>query len=210
VDTDQEGRAQHWDRTYQTKTTDEVSWFQREPTMSLRLLTAAGLGSGTSLIDVGGGASTLVDAALRLGVTDVTVLDIAQAAMTASRSRLGDLAHEVTWLAEDVLTWVPARRYDLWHDRAVFHFLTEPADHDRYREVLRAGLAAGGSVVIGTFAEDGPQSCSGLPVARYSPAALAEQFPGFDVVDVQREEHHTPWDAVQPFTWLLLREGSRS
>jgi hypothetical protein len=210
VETDEDGRAQHWARTYQTKRTEDVSWFQREPTMSLRLLTAAGLGSGMSLIDVGGGASTLVDAALRLGETDVTVLDIAQAAMAASRSRLGDLADRVTWLAEDVLTWVPARRYDLWHDRAVFHFLTDPTDRDRYREVLRAGLAAGGSVVIGTFAEDGPESCSGLPVARYSPAALAEQFPEFDVIDVKREEHHTPWDAVQPFTWLLLRAGSRS
>jgi hypothetical protein len=140
----------------------------------------------------------------------VAVLDIAEAAMAASRSRLGELADRVTWLAADVLTWVPARRYDLWHDRAVFHFLTEPGDRDRYRQVVRAGLAAGGSVVIGTFAEDGPQSCSGLPVARYSPAALAEQFPGFDVVEVEREEHHTPWDAVQPFTWLLLRAGSRS
>jgi hypothetical protein len=210
VETDQDGRAQHWARTYQTKATEDVSWFQREPMTSLRLLTAAGLGAGTSLIDIGGGAATLVDAALRLGVTDVTVLDIAEPALAASRSRLGQTADRVTWLAQDVLAWAPARRYDLWHDRAVFHFLTEPADRDRYREVLRAGLAAGGSAVIGTFAEDGPQSCSGLPVARYSPATLAEQFPGFDVVDVEREEHHTPWDAVQPFTWLLLREGSRS
>jgi hypothetical protein len=200
-------RARHWAATYESKGVEDVSWFQREPAVSLRLLAEAGLGSSTSVVDVGGGASVLADRVLDLGVTDVTVLDIADAAMDRSRSRLGARAGQVTWLAEDVLTWAPTRRYDVWHDRAVFHFLTDTADRDRYRQALRAALVDGGHLVVGTFAEDGPRSCSGLTVANYSPTALAGEFAGFEVIDAVREEHHTPWGAVQPFTWLLLRRG---
>jgi hypothetical protein len=206
--TDSDERARHWAGTYGSRASDDVSWFQREPTVSLRLLGEAGLGPDRSVIDVGGGASVLVDRMLDLGVCDVTVLDVADTALAVSRSRLGPRAAGVTWLAQDLLTWRPTRRYDMWHDRAVFHFLAEPADRDRYREVLRAGLAEGGWVVVGTFAEDGPTSCSGLPVVRYAPRELAEQFPGFELLDSTREEHHTPWDSVQPFTWLLLRSPS--
>jgi hypothetical protein len=199
-----DGRAQHWAGTYDSKGVEEVSWFQRDPAVSLRLLSEAGLGPGRSLVDVGGGASVLVDRVLDLGVTDVTVLDIADAALAASRSRLGRRAAGVTWLARDVLNWEPERRHDLWHDRAVFHFLTEAADRDRYREVLDRGLADGGSLVLGTFAEDGPRFCSGLPVDTYDAASLAGQFPGFEVRQAIRDEHHTPWGAVQPFTWVQL------
>ncbi|MEV0273660.1 class I SAM-dependent methyltransferase [Hamadaea sp. NPDC050747] len=197
--------AQHWRRTYDTKGVDEVSWYQTDPAVSLRLLTAAGLSPASRVLDVGGGASVLADRLLDAGIGDVTVLDIADSALSAARTRLGERAGAVTWLVRDVLAWNPEPRYDLWHDRAVFHFLTDPADRDRYRRVLAAGLAPGGHVVIGTFAADGPQSCSGLPVARYDADQLAAQFPGFEPIESAREEHHTPWDSVQPFTWLVLR-----
>ena len=199
------GAGQHWKHTYDSKGVNEVSWYQTEPAESLRLLTAAGLHHNSSVIDIGGGASVLVDRLLDLGVGDVTVLDIAEAAIAASRGRLGQRATTVNWLVQDLLTWTSTRRYDLWHDRAVFHFLTDPAERDRYRQVLDTNLADAGHVVIGTFAEDGPQSCSGLPVARYSPEALAAQFPDLQILDVRREEHRTPWASVQPFTWLLMR-----
>lgn len=146
-------------------------------------------------------------ALLDRGLRDLTVLDIAETALTAARTRLGDRANAVAWITTDLLSWEPARRYDIWHDRAVFHFLTDPADRDRYRRTLADGLADGGHVVVGTFAEDGPQSCSGLRVARYSPEQLAEQVPEFDVVEAAREQHQTPWASVQPFTWLLLRHA---
>ena len=200
------GRAEHWAATYESKAVDEVSWFQRDPAVSLRLLAAAGLGPGRSVVDVGGGASVLVERVLDLGSTDVAVLDIAHAPLAESRSRLGARAEQVTWLVQDdVLTWLPPRRYHVWHDRAVFHFLTDASDRDRYRRALRDGLARRGHAVIGTFAEDGPSSCSGLPVAKYNPSTLAEEFPAFDVVQAVREEHRTPWGSVQPFTWLLLQ-----
>jgi SAM-dependent methyltransferase len=194
-----------WQFTYQHKDPRELSWFQREPVMSLALLEAARLQPGSAVVDVGGGASTLADHLLTRGVTDVTVLDIAEAALQASLARLGDGARTVTWLAQDLLSWTPTRRYDLWHDRAVYHFLTDPADRDEYQAVLDAALSPGGHVVIGTFAEDGPQSCSGLPVARYGPRTLAQQFHGYAVITADREEHHTPTGSIQPFTWLLLR-----
>ncbi|WP_027344943.1 class I SAM-dependent methyltransferase [Hamadaea tsunoensis] len=195
--------AEHWRTTYDTKG-DQVSWYQAEPAPSLRLLDVAGLAAGRSVIDIGGGASVLADRLLDRGVTDVTVLDIAGSALAAGRTRLGD---RVTWLVQDLLTWRPERRYDFWHDRAVFHFLTEHRERDRYRRALVDGLAPDGRVVIGTFAADGPQTCSGLPTARYAPAELAAEFPGFEIVAVEREEHRTPWDSVQPFSWVVLRRG---
>jgi SAM-dependent methyltransferase len=196
--------AAHWQSAYGRAGAQAVSWYQREPAMSLRLLTAAGLGQGRSVLDVGGGTSTLVDHLLDRGVTDVTVLDIAAAALAESRDRLGERAHAVQWLTQDLLAWNPHRTYDLWHDRAVFHFLIEPADRDRYRRILDAALATQGQVVIGAFAADGPEFCSGLPVARYSSAELAGQFPQLHLAQVEREEHHTPSGGMQPFTWLRL------
>jgi trans-aconitate methyltransferase len=194
----------HWQDTYDRVGAESVSWYQREPLMSLRLLEAAGLAPDRSVIDVGGGASVLVDRLLAVGVLDVTVLDIASHALDIARDRLGDAAAGVTWITGDLLTWTPPRQYDMWHDRAVFHFLTSPVDRDRYRDLLDAGLAPGGSLVIGTFADDGPERCSGLPVARYSTAELAAEFPGFTVERTEREEHTTPGGGVQPFSWLVL------
>jgi hypothetical protein len=136
----------------------------------------------------------------------LTVLDFAAEALAVSRDRLGIDGDRVDWIVADLLTWQPARRYQLWHDRAVFHFLTDPADRDRYRQVLHRALAPGGHVVIGTFADDGPTQCSGLPTARYSFDELAAQFPGLDVVNTVMDEHHTPAGGVQPLNWMLFAE----
>jgi hypothetical protein len=151
-----------------------------------------------------GRAVTEVSQLPEAGFRDVTALDVAEEVLTASRQRLG-AADRVDWVVTDLLTWRPQRRYRLWHDRAVFHFLPEPADRDRYRQVLHRALAPGGHVMLGAFADDGSARCSGLPTARYSPAELAAPFPDFELVEARREEHRTPWGAVQPFSWVSAR-----
>lgn len=194
----------HWDAVYEQKQADEVSWFQPDPSVSLELIISAGITPAEPLIDVGGGTSVLADRLVERGFADLTVLDLAEPALAVARERLGADDRGIHWIATDLLAWTPPRRYRLWHDRAVFHFLTDLADRERYRRVLDAALAEDGHVVVGTFAADGPEQCSGLPTARYGAEELAAQFPGLRVVEQRREEHHTPWDSVQPFTWLLL------
>jgi len=196
--------AQHWEAVYLDRGPDNVSWYQREPAISLRLLALAGARPGSSVVDIGGGASVLVDRLLDEGIEDACVLDISGAALDVSRRRLGSRAATVTWLARDLLTWQPERRFDIWHDRAVFHFLTDPADRTRYARVLEAALADGGRAVFGTFAGNGPEFCSGLPVERYGPEALAAEFPRLRLVHAENEQHHTPSGAVQEFTWVVL------
>jgi SAM-dependent methyltransferase len=198
-------RRQHWDEKYSSTGATSVSWYQPEPTMSLSLLHALGLGPDTSLVDVGGGASTLVDHLVAAGWRDVTVLDVSPAALRTARERLPRDA-AVTWLAEDLLSWRPERMFGVWHDRAVFHFLTEEADRDRYREALDAAVAPGGTVILAAFAEDGPTMCSGLPVRRYAhPELLAELGSGFEPVQTRREVHRTPAGGEQAFTWVVAR-----
>ncbi|MFE9694663.1 class I SAM-dependent methyltransferase [Micromonospora sp. NPDC005806] len=196
----------HWDAVYSGRAVTEVSWFEAKADASMALIGDAGLSLDDPVIDVGAGASVLVDQLLRAGYRDVTALDVAADALTASRSRLGPDARRVDWIVADLLSWRPARRYRLWHDRAVFHFLTDPADRDRYRQVLRQALAPGGYAVVGTFAADGPTQCSGLSTARYGAEDLAGEFPGYTVVRTARAEHHTPAGGVQPFTWVLLAD----
>lgn len=200
-----EQRVRHWDAVYEERGTDGVSWFQREPQVSLELVASLAVPCETAVVDVGGGASTFVDRLLARGFVDVTVLDVSAAALEASRRRLGRGAR-VTWLREDVLTWRPPRRYGLWHDRAAFHFLVDAADRAAYLAVLRSALAPGGQVVLGTFAADGPDRCSGLPVARYSPGGLAGVLgDDLEVVETRREVHVTPAGARQAFTWVAAR-----
>jgi len=196
--------ARHWSDVYASRPADTVSWFQSEPSVSLELLDELGVNPRNSVVDVGGGASVLVDRLVARGFTDVTVLDIAEPALAVARARLGGDA-PVTWVAADVRTWVPARRYDLWHDRAVFHFLSG-VDVTTYRDTLERAVAPGGAVVLATFAPDGPAYCSGLPVTRYDDDALATVLgAGFDVVARRREVHVTPSGVEQPFTWLGAR-----
>ena len=181
-----------------------MSWYQSEPDLSLNLIERLGVGPESSIIDVGGGASVLVDRLLAKGFTDLTVLDISQTALHAARERVGTGA-PVTWLAEDLLTWQPTRTYDLWHDRAVFHFLYGQGVED-YRNVLSCALSPGAAVIMATFAPDGPERCSGLAVTRYSAKALEEMLgTGFDLVVELRDIHTTPSGTTQPFTWIAAR-----
>jgi trans-aconitate methyltransferase len=197
--------AAHWDAAY-AQGDDNRSWFEKQPGMSLRMLDAAGVVPADAVIDVGGGASALTGALLARGFRDLTVLDISAAGMRYARDRLGERAELAHWLAADVLSWHPPRRYQAWHDRAVFHFLTTGEHRQQYWRTLDRATAPGTIAVFGCFAPDGPRHCSGLPVARYSPAELARQIgTSWQVISQDREEHFTPEGAAQPFTWLALR-----
>jgi trans-aconitate methyltransferase len=204
-----ETRAAHWQQVYATKAADAVSWFQDEPRPSLDAIDRAGLGPETAFIDVGGGASRLVDALIARGWRDLTVLDISAAALAVSKSRLGPAADMATWIAADITAWRPQRSFDLWHDRAVFHFLTEAKDRDAYLAALQAGLRRGGQLIMATFAPDGPERCSGLPVQRYDETTLGRALgEGYELAESWRERHATPWGAEQAFNWCrFVRTG---
>ena len=200
-------RREHWDRRYATSADDEVSWFQVRPEVSLELLVAAVPDRTAAVLDIGGGSGRLVDHLVADGWSDLTVLDISEVALARAQARVGP-DPRVHWVVHDLLTWEPDRQYTVWHDRAVFHFLVEESDRRRYRELLDRALAPGAAVVVGTFADDGPTQCSGLPVARYAPDELVEALgPGFDVLETRREEHLTPGGVVQTFTWVALRRA---
>jgi SAM-dependent methyltransferase len=199
-------RHTHWHQVWSTKTEGETSWFQDRPEHSLQMIAASG---GQAVVDVGGGASRLADCLLDLGA-DVTVVDIAEPALAQARSRLGERAGGVAWVAADVTTWVPPRRYDIWHDRAVFHFLTDEADRAAYARVMVAALRPGGHAVIATFALDGPERCSALPVCRYDADGLAAQFaPAFRQLEAKAVDHVTPGGKVQRFLFSrFIRDNS--
>lgn len=198
--------GKHWDHVYATTPWTDVGWYQRDPTLSLRLIEEAASGPFAAMVDVGAGASLLVDGLLERGFNDLTVLDISARALSEVRQRLGGRARHVTFIQQDVLTWRPARHYDIWHDRAVFHFLTAPSDRSRYVDVAASAIRTGGSLVLATFAEDGPQQCSGLPVRRHSVDDLEAAFSGsFSLAKHESEEHLTPRGVVQPFTRVVLR-----
>jgi len=200
-------RRQHWEQVYREKAEDAVSWFQTEPRISLALIRSC-TAPGDAVIDIGGGASRLADHLLGEGYRDLAVLDIAAAALERSQARLGEAARKVSWLTADVTRWHPERQYALWHDRAVFHFLTEAQDRAAYLANLRAGLRPCGHAVIASFAPDGPERCSGLPVQRYSPESLATELgEGFRLLRSQMEEHLTPMGRVQRFQYSLLRRS---
>ena len=198
----------HWTHVYEDKAPTEVSWYQASPEPSLRALRRFGALPSSSLIDVGGGASNFVDALLEQGWQDITVLDIAAPALEAAKARLGPLADKVQWEIADITDWHPARKFDVWHDRAVFHFLTEPQQREAYCRALSEGVIARGLVIVATFALDGPEKCSGLPVQRYDAASLAEEMGDMlQLIDGWREEHVTPWGAKQSFNWCAFRRG---
>ncbi len=196
-------RSAHWGNVWSTKSADAVSWYQPEPTVSLALIDAVGLGTDDPIVDVGAGASTLVDGLLARGFRDLTLLDIAAEAFEATRRRLaGRDAGRVAYVATDVTRWAPERTYALWHDRAVLHFLTDEADRAAYGAALAHALRPGGAAVIATFADDGPERCSGLPVRRYAEAALAAELaPWLTLVEARRETHRTPGGSEQRFVY---------
>jgi SAM-dependent methyltransferase len=196
----------HWDSVYTSKRENEVSWFQESPAISLDLIRASGAKPGASIIDVGGGASRLVDALLDSDYDAVTVLDLSERALATTQARLGELASKVRWIVADITTWEPSLTYDLWHDRAVLHFLTEPKDRAAYAERVWKAVRSGGQVIIGTFALDGPERCSGLPVMRHDAASLGVLLsPSFDLIESRSHEHKTPMGTTQRFQFSRFR-----
>jgi SAM-dependent methyltransferase len=193
----------HWDAVYRTKPADGVSWFRPHLERSLAFLEGTKLDLDARVIDVGGGASTLVDDLLERGYTNVTVLDLSQAALDATRARLGERAARVRWLCADVTeARLPEAAYDFWHDRAVFHFLREDEQRRRYVEAVRRALKPGGHIVVATFGPEGPERCSGLDVVRYTADGLHDEFGGaFEKVASATEVHKTPWGSEQQFVY---------
>ena len=197
--------AEHWDQAYRLGEAT-CSWFQPTATQSLRMLDAAGITAADSVVDVGGGACRLVDELVARGFQDVTVLAVSAEAVRVAQERLSELAGRVRWLVRDVLTWEPHRPWRIWHDRAVLHFFSTPIARDAYLRRLHAATTTGSIAVIATFAPDGPEHCSGLPVARYDGRQLAELLGyAWQLVAVERELHTTPAGTAQPFTWTTFR-----
>ncbi len=201
-------RRAHWENVYTTKSENEVSWFQENPAPSLELIDLAQPTPETTIVDIGGGASRPVDSLVARGLHQVTVLDVSEAALATAKTRLGDEPN-VQWVAADVTLWKPPQTYDIWHDRAAFHFLTDDSDRAAYVTCLKQAIKPGGHVVIGTFAIDGPERCSGLPVNRYDAASLAAELgKGFRLIDARRHEHATPWGAIQRFQFCMFQRSA--
>jgi hypothetical protein len=198
-------RKSHWEKVYRDKPVDQVSWFQTEPVVSLALIGAAGLTRQDRIIDIGGGASVLVDFLLQHGYRHPAVLDISAVALAHAHTRLGTGAGQVEWLEADVTEFTPPCEFRLWHDRAVFHFLTQPADRMKYRQALESALLPQGQVIIATFAQGGPEKCSGLDIVQYDAASLcAELGEGFELLETRTEMHRTPRAADQQFIYFRL------
>lgn len=204
------GDARHWNDVYATKPAETVSWYEDEPRNSLAMLDAAGIGPDAAVVDVGGGASRLVDDLLDRGFTRVTVLDLSSAALDVARARLAARAGQVEWVVQDITRWEPAvGSIDLWHDRAVLHFLVDEPDRQAYLRALVAGLKPGGFAILAPFALTGPEKCSGLPVCRYSPESLQSLLgPEFSLMRSLAATHVTPGGSSQDFIYCLFRRNA--
>lgn len=201
----------HWDRVYSEKRAEDVSWRQDEPTLSLKLIRRTGIGQDAQLVDIGGGASTLVDHLLAGGFRNLTVLDIAAPGLDQAKARLRSQAADVDWVVSNVRAWRPAHRYRLWHDRAVLHFLTEPADQEAYVETLRSAVDGDGWAIIAGFAPGGPAKCSGLEIVQHDGASLARLLGDeFQLLETHGEIHLTPWGAEQAFRYHLFHRSALS
>jgi len=199
-------RQLHWQNVYLNKGEQQVSWTQFDPQPSLGLVEKFAAGRSASIIDIGGGASRLVDALLAHGFAGITVLDLSEAALQSAKTRLGGQGASVRWVAADATAWQPPQPFDVWHDRAAFHFLVDAGDRAAYIDRLHAGVKPGGHAIIATFAPDGPEKCSGLPVQRYDCESLSNMVGGeFALVEHQPHRHVTPWGAEQSFQFSVLR-----
>ncbi|MHB8627612.1 MAG: class I SAM-dependent methyltransferase [Aggregatilineales bacterium] len=198
----------HWEKIYTTKGIDQVCWFQTRPAESLDLIRRTGIAKTMHIIDVGAGASTLVDYLLDDHFEQITALDISPTALDTAKARLGLRAEQVTWVETDITQCaLPVAHYDLWHDRAVFHFLMAAEDRRKYVEAVRRSLKPGGHIIIASFAPDGPAQCSGLDVMRYSPHSLHNEFgDDFEFLDSRRENHLTPFGTQQNFIYCYCRK----
>jgi len=201
-----ESRQAHWEDVYTKKGENEVSWFQESPAPSLELIAQIGATPASAVIDIGGGTSRLVDHLVDQGFEDITVLDLSEAALATAKARLGGRGAKVHWIAADATVWEPLKAYDVWHDRAAFHFLTEESDRAAYVARLERAVRIGGHAIIATFALDGPERCSGLPVVRYDPGTLGETLGGkFQLLSTRRHAHATPWGSDQSFQFSVFR-----
>jgi SAM-dependent methyltransferase len=193
----------HWQHVYGSRAPTGLSWYQGTPALSLELIRHCHLEADDAIIDVGGGASMLVDCLVHNGFSRVAVLDVSGTALAISRSRIGEQSAGIEWIESDITAFEPAHDFRLWHDRALFHFLTEPADRRRYIEVLKRTLSPGGHLILASFAVGGPERCSGLPIVQYDgPKLLAELGDEFDLVEQRRENHVTPAGKAQQFAWF--------
>lgn len=200
-------RHSHWENIYQTKKLSEVSWYQPVPVTSLEFLKQFSVPTTARIIDVGGGDSLFVDHLLRLGYENITVLDISETAISRAKERLGKDAVKVTWIVSDATTFQPLEKYDFWHDRATFHFLTQERDIDRYINNIRQGINPDGIVIIGTFSENGPQKCSGIEIKQYSETTMAARMKRFfEKIKCFTIDHKTPFDTVQNFIFCSFRK----
>jgi 2-polyprenyl-3-methyl-5-hydroxy-6-metoxy-1,4-benzoquinol methylase len=204
-----QSRQAHWENVYTQKGENEVSWFEENPTPSLELIAEVASTADLAIIDIGGGASRLVDSLVERRFRHITVLDLSDAALEAAKTRLGERALQVDWLVADVTRWEPPQNYDIWHDRAAFHFLTDERDREAYVMRLERALKAGGHAIIATFALDGPERCSGLPVVRYDAASLGQTLgKSFELVDARQHIHVTPWGSAQSFQFSVFRRAA--
>ncbi|MGE8944513.1 class I SAM-dependent methyltransferase [Leptospira interrogans] len=203
---DSDHHQDHWQRTYQTKSEHKLSWHQELPEPSFTLVTTIAASLSSPIIDIGGGTSHLVDHLVQRGYGSVTVLDLSSVALAQAQARLGEKSKFVEWIATDITAWAPPRLYEVWHDRATFHFMVSEADCSAYLARMKQVLAPGGHAIIGTFALDGPERCSGLPVMRYDPAGLASTL-GREFVPVssQSYRHQTPSGGVQAFQFSVFK-----
>ena len=198
----------YWDQVYDTKSDDEVSWYQARPATSLALIRAAAPDPATAVIDIGAGTSTLIEELLAAGYRDLMALDVSASAIDRLRRRLGKSGEAVRFIVADIAHWQPPRQWGVWHDRAMFHFLTGRAEQDAYIQALGKALAPGGTAIMATFALDGPEKCSGLPVQRYSAATLSERLgAGFVLVSEAPERHVTPRGVAQSFIYAVFRKA---
>ena len=198
-------RKKHWETVYETKSPDEVSWTQEIPKTSLAIIDSFGLDQSAKIIDIGGGDSKLVDHLLNQGYTNITILDISEKALEKAKLRLGEKAKMITWIVSDILEFEPADTYNVWHDRAAFHFLTTEKEIEKYQSIVEK--AASEFLVIGTFSENGPLKCSGLEISQYSEEKLAAIFKNnFDKIDAFLEDHQTPFGTTQNFLFCSFRK----
>lgn len=200
-------RKKHWENIYQTKELTEVSWFQPTPETSLNLIRTAAILKNEKIIDIGGGDSFLVDHLLDLGYEDITLLDISKSAIERAKKRLGERAKRVKWIISDITKFIPSEKYDCWHDRAAFHFLTEENEIDQYVKTASECINEDGSLILGTFSDKGPEKCSGIPIKQYTEKSLENKFSTtFEKIDCRIIDHQTPFDTTQNFIFCRFKK----